>query len=248
MSLVVQLLHNLVAINSVSSTLSAGPGEAEIASWIYWWLEARDIACWLLEAEPGRPNLVARIAGRGTGAPLLLNAHLDTVDVAGIEAPFSLRTEGDRLYGRGAYDMKGSAAIMLALAEQLHDEPPPGDLWLTFSSDEEDLSRGTEALIRDWLPTLEAAPAAAVVLEPTEEAIGIAHKGFAWFEMTVTGRAGHGSRPAEAIDAIAPLGRALAELESMEREFIERARHPLLGRPSLHASTISGGSTWSVYP
>jgi acetylornithine deacetylase len=174
---------------------------------------------------------------------------MDTVDVQEMQAPFTLRQEGDRLYGRGAYDMKGSIAIMLALVQEFHQKPPPGDVWLTFVSDEEDKSVGTEALVREWLPTLPEPPIAAIVLEPTEEQIGIAHRGFAWFEIAVEGRAAHGSMPEEGVDAIMPLGPALVELAAIERQFQERQpRHPLLGRPSLHASTIEGGSAWSVYP
>lgn len=242
------LLADLVAINSISPTLSGGPGEGELAAWLRAWLRERAIATDVQEAAPGRPNVVAHIPGRGAAPPLLLNAHLDTVGVEGMAAPFALRTEGDRLYGRGAYDMKGSIAIMLALATHFTATPPPGDLWLTLVSDEEDLSIGTEALLRDWLPTLAQPPAAAIVLEPTEEEIGIAHKGFVWFEMTVAGRAAHGSRPAEGVDAIVPLGAALGELAAMEAAFDAGPTHPLLGRPSLHASTVQGGSAWSVYP
>jgi acetylornithine deacetylase len=243
-----ELLRQLVAINSINPTLAGGPGEAEITRWIAEWLRGIGLDAHLQEVAPGRPNTIARIPGRGVAPPLLLNAHIDTVGVEDMPAPFELRAEGDRLYGRGVYDMKCGAAVMMGLAEVFRASPPPGDVWLTFVCDEEDVSLGTEALIRDWLPTLPARPAAAIVLEPTEEELGIAHKGFAWFEVTIKGRAAHGSRPEQGMDAIAPLGAAINELVALEQGFVQGDRHPLLGRPSLHASTVQGGSAWSVIP
>lgn len=248
MTPLVEILRHLVAMNSVNPTLAGGPGEAQLARWIVAWLRERGVESVLQEVAPRRPNVIAHIAGRGEAPPLLLNAHLDTVGVEGMEKPFLLWADGDRLRGRGSYDMKGSIAIMLSLAEIFIQSPPPGDLWLTLSVDEEDRSLGSEMLIQEWLPTLTTPPAAALVLEPTEEGIGIAHKGFGWYEMQVRGRAAHGSRPEEGIDAIAPLSAALGTLLELERTFSAGECHPLLGRPSLHASTIQGGSGWSIYP
>ncbi len=163
-------------------------------------------------------------------------------------APFTLRREGDRLYGRGAYDMKGGVAVMLALAESFSNHPPAADVWLTFSADEEDRSLGTEQLVRDWLPTVAPKPAAAVFLEPTEEAIGVSHKGFTWFEIEILGQAAHGSRPAEGIDAILPLREALCELDRIRSRLSERPPDPRLGHASLHGGRIEGGSALSVIP
>ncbi|MCZ7572289.1 MAG: M20/M25/M40 family metallo-hydrolase [Ardenticatenaceae bacterium] len=242
------LLRDLVAINSVNPTLAGGPGETELARWCTDWLRAAGLDPVLQEAAPNRPNVVVLVAGQGQAPPLLLNAHLDTVGGEGNAGPLALRQEGDRLYGRGGYDMKGSIAVLLELARSFATTPPPGDLWITLVADEEDLSVGTEALLRDWLPTLDRPPAAALVLEPTEENIGVAHKGFAWFEIEMQGRAAHGSRPDEGIDAIMPLGAALTELLAVETALASQVPVPLLGTPSLHASTIAGGTAWSVYP
>jgi len=118
--------------------------------------------------------------------------------------------------------------------------PPAADVWLTFSADEEDRSLGTEQLVRDWLPTVAPKPAAAVFLEPTEEAIGVSHKGFSWFEIEVLGQAAHGSRPAEGIDAILPLREALCELDRISRRLSERPPDPRLGHASLHGGRIEG--------
>ena len=89
-------------------------------------------------------------------------------------------------------------------------------------------------------------PDAAIVTEPTELAVVIAHRGFVWSEVEVSGRAAHGSRPHLGIDAIARMGRVLTELEALDTALTART-HPLLGRGSVHASTIRGGEELSSY-
>src|SRR3712207_3705080 len=88
---------------------------------------------------------------------------------------------------------------------------------------------------------------AAVVTEPTELELVIAHKGFAWSEIEVTGRAAHGSRPHLGVDAILKMGAVLNELGQLDRALADRT-HPLLGRASVHASVIHGGVELSSYP
>lgn len=242
------LLKDLVGINSISPTLSGGPGEAAAAEYVANHLKRLGIDAATHSVAPGRDNVTATIAGSKPKRSILLNAHLDTVGAEGMETPFALMRQGDKLYGLGAYDMKGSVAVMLLLAEHLVRHPPPVDVLLTFVADEEDKSIGMEHLVRHWLPQLPAAPEAAVFLEPTEEQIGIAHKGFTWFEVAVLGKAAHGSRPEEGIDAILPLRAALAELAVINSELACRPADPLLGRASVHGGVIKGGSALSVIP
>ena len=241
------LLAELVSCNSISPTLADGPGEQAIAQRIFSKCQSCGVPAELQVVDTGRANVIATVKGRGKASPLLFNAHMDTVGVDGMDDPFTLHRDADRLYGRGAYDMKGSVAVMLALAEHFAAHRPPCQLLFTFVADEEDRSIGTEYLVNEWLPTLQEQPAGAFVLEPTEEDVGVAHKGFAWFETQVEGRAAHGSRPDQGIDAILPLGRALCELEAIAQELATGAQDELLGAGSLHVSTINGGSMWSVY-
>jgi acetylornithine deacetylase len=245
---IVTILRELVAINSINPTLSGGPGEKDIAHFIHNHLRRLGFEVQIQTVTGERANVVALVRGKSPGSAVLLNGHLDTVGVEGMPSPFSLRQEGDRLYGRGTYDMKGSVAVMLALAERWIRRPPDRDVWLTFSCDEEDRSLGTEFLVKEWLPVLPLLPGAAVFLEPTEEHIGVAHKGFGWFEIEIFGKAAHGSRPEEGVDAILPLRAALAELDRIGQELRSRPAEVLLGHAALHGGKIEGGTELSVVP
>ena len=244
----ISLLDRLVGINSVNATLSGGPGEAELADFLWRYLQKLNLKAELQTISPGRTNVVARIRGSRPTHSILLNSHLDTVGVAGMASPFKLRREGDRLYGRGTYDMKGSVAVILLLAEHFSKNQPPLDILLTFVADEEDLSAGMEYLVDHWLADISPPPFGAIFLEPTEEAIGVAHKGFNWYELEVIGQAAHGSRPEQGIDAILPLGSVLAEMGKIQQELRGRQPDPLLGYASIHASVIEGGTELSVIP
>jgi len=173
----------------------------------------------------------------------MLNGHLDTVGVAGMESPFSARIEDGRLYGRGAQDMKGGiAAALLAAAALARDSRMRGDFVVATVADEEYKSVGTRALIE------EIKTDAAIVMEPTGLEIATAHKGFAWAEIETLGNAAHGSRPQEGVDAIAMMGRILGGIERLQAKLDEAPGHFLLGHGSVHASIISGGQELSSYP
>jgi acetylornithine deacetylase len=172
----------------------------------------------------------------------MLNAHLDTVSVEGMERPFEPVVEGDMLYGRGSYDMKaGLAAIMLA-GRSLVRAGVAGDVLITAVMDEEHASLGTQAIAKSLSAD------AAIVTEPTGLKVCTAHKGFAWLAVETHGRAAHGSKPELGIDAIAHMGRVLGQVEELGGELAERKPHPLLGVGSVHASLIEGGRELSSYP
>jgi acetylornithine deacetylase len=242
------ILSRLVEINSINSTLSNGPGEEELAEFILNYLQNLNVEAEIQTPAPGRANVVAVIPGSDREDSLLLNSHLDTVGVDGMLDPFKLRQDDDKLYGRGTYDMKGSAAVMLLLAEYFAKRPPPLDLLFTFVADEEDLSAGMEYLVNQWLLDISPRPSGAIFLEPTEEQIGVSHKGFNWYELEVIGKAAHGSRPEQGIDAILPLRSVLNELGKIQTELLAREPDPLLGYASLHSSIIEGGTELSVIP
>jgi acetylornithine deacetylase len=243
------LLERLVRTPSVNPALAAGPhaatraGETAVARLVE--AELRALGCdvdWR-EPRPGRPSVVGRLRGAGAGPSLMLNGHLDTVGVAGMPEPFAARHEDGRLYGRGACDMKGGIAAMLAAARALAGSPVAlaGDLLVAAVADEETESLGTLDVLGHYRPD------AAIVTEPTGLAPCIAHKGFVWLEVTVPGRAAHGSRPDLGIDANVRLGELLSGVGALARDLGRRPPHPLLGTASVHAGRVRGGTGESTY-
>ena len=233
---------DLVAIDSVNPSLvPGGAGEAGIARYVVRWAAARGLEVTTLENTPGRPTVLVRAHGTGGGRTLLLCGHLDTVTVEGMADPHVPRIDGDRLHGRGAYDMKAGVAAALVAAHEAQGQGLAGDVVVAAVADEEHASIG----VQETLATIGAD--AAIVTEPTELEVAIAHKGFVSCEIEITGRAAHGSRPHLGIDAIAKAGPVLTELARLD-ERLAGLPHPLLGRASVHASTIAGGIELSSYP
>lgn len=239
-----ELLRQLVAIDSVNPELvPGGAGEGEIARFVAGWLERAGLEVDVEEAAPGRPNVIGIARGSGGGRSLMLNAHMDTVGVAGMERPHDPVTEDNRLYGRGAYDMKGGLAAIMLAGARAREASLRGDVIVTAVVDEEYASIGTEAIVKRWRAD------AAIVTEPTALDICVAHKGFAWFEIEITGAAAHGSRPDLGIDAIVKMGKVLIGIEELDQRLRSSGNtHPLLGTGSLHASLIAGGQELSSYP
>jgi acetylornithine deacetylase len=231
-----------VAIDSVNPALVPGAaGEAEIAAFVARWLGERGLEVTVDEPLPGRPSVVGVARGSGGGAALMLNAHMDTVGVEGMRRPHEPDVRDGRLFGRGAYDMKGGlAAIMLAGAAAA-GAGLRGDVVITAVADEEHASAGVQSVLRRWRAD------ACVVTEPTALRACVAHKGFVWAELETRGRAAHGSRPDLGVDAIAGMAPVLAGLRALQAGLVRRP-HPLLGPASVHASLIAGGQELSSYP
>jgi len=239
-----ETLVRLVRINSINPTLEEGaPGEKEIAGFIAGSLQAAGLRTEIFEPAPGRPSVAGRLPGTGGGRRLMLNAHSDTVGVKGMTEPFSAAVREGRLYGRGAYDMKGSLAASMAAAKALVDARVGlrGDVLVAAVADEEYGSLGTMELI-------ERCPVdGAIVTEPTGLEVCLAHKGYLWIEVQVEGRAAHGSRFELGVDANMKMGQFLARLAQLERVLRIGPRHALVGPPSLHAALLKGGTGLSTY-
>jgi acetylornithine deacetylase len=235
------LLRDLVAIDSVNPSLSAGArGEAEVARRITGELEAIGLRVEVTEAVPGRPNVVGVLEGRAPGRSLMFCGHTDTVGVSGMLRPFAAEIRD----GRRAQDMKGGVAAMIGAVRRIAESGglARGQVIVAAVIDEEHASIGADALVARWRAD------AGVVTEPTSLDIAVAHKGFQWIALETRGRAAHGSRPLEGRDAILRMGRVLARLEALDWRLQQGPSHPLLGTASLHASLIEGGHELSSYP
>jgi acetylornithine deacetylase len=159
-----------------------------------------------------------------------------------MDAPFEPTVENGRLHGRGSYDMKsGLAAIMLAGAAAA-GEGLRGDVVVTGVCDEEVASIGSARIAERYRAD------AAIVAEPTELRLVLAHKGFVAFEIETRGRAAHGSRPDLGADAIANMGPVLSRLAELAGRLRGSPTHPQLGSGSVHAGVIEGGQEFSSYP
>lgn len=238
------LTRALVAVDSRNPDLIPGaPGEGPVAERLAEILTSWGLTATLLDAGDGRPNVVARAKGKGTGRSLLFNGHLDTVGVEGmIHAPWDPAIRDGRLYGRGSTDMKAGVAAMCSAAVRALDAGLAGEIIITAVADEEYASIGTRAIIDAGIRA-----DAAIVTEPTRLAIVPAHRGFAWADLTVFGRAAHGSRYDIGVDANTLAALVMAEVEHHQQRVLTTHTHPLLGRASLHAARISGGLGLSTY-
>ena len=238
------LTASLVAIDSRNPSLVPdGPGELACATHLADVLHAWGFAVSLQEIAPGRANVIARIGPTGR-TPLILNGHLDVVGVDGMShAPFVPEVRDGNLFGRGSTDMKGGVASMcVAAARAAARGSLTSEIIVTAVCDEEYESIGTRALLAQGLHAT-----GAIITEPTRMAIAPAHKGFAWIEVVLHGRAAHGSRYDVGIDANRHAGLLLAALDRYELDVLTSRVHPLLDRASLHASSIAGGTGWSTY-
>lgn len=236
------LLADLVRIDSQNPDLVPdAPGERAIAEFCVQWFERHGVEAWIDEVKPGRCNAVARVQ-HGDGPTLALCAHLDTVSIDGMTVHgLEPRVEDGRMYGRGAYDMKGGVAAVMAALAALAKEPPRGTVLAALVCDEEYASIGAVDFVRRY--TCDAC----IVTEPSEGKLILAHKGFVWVEIETSGVAAHGSRWQDGVSAVASMGRIIAALDAFDRNVLRVDTHPLLGPASMHCAMVSGGDGWSTY-
>jgi len=243
----VDLVSAMVRIESVTPWLiPTGSGEGAVAQYIADWLKDTGAEIEIVEVEPGRPNVLARLRGTGGGPTLCLNAHSDTVGFANWpDEALQPRLDGDRLYGLGAADDKsGCAAAMLVLrALARSDTKLRGDLLVACVADEEGISIGSEHLAQ------QGGIDAAIVIEPqpTEELI-VEHQGFGWIDVIIHGVAAHGSAPEIGVDAIVHLAEVISRLHKLDRDVFTASPSPMNGRTVFHTGTIKGGTDYATYP
>lgn len=188
-------------------------------------------------------NLVVKMPGEHRGWRLWLNGHLDTVPFSPNTRVSKLR-EG-KLYGRGAADMKGSVAAMAMTLIALRRARVPLQYGVLFTgvAGEEIGGLGTKA----FLDSGERAEMA-IVGEPTELRLVIAHKGVEWSQIVLEGRSAHASYPEEGVNAISWGAKVIQALELWAKSYKTKRRHPLLGFPTLNVGVFQGGIAPNVVP
>ncbi|WP_027998728.1 acetylornithine deacetylase [Sinorhizobium arboris] len=242
-----EILEKLVGFRSV-----VGLPNEDIAGWIRRFLESHGIAVTVLPGPEGdRSNIFASI-GPKEARGYILSGHMDVVpadETGWASDPFRLRAEAGRLHGRGATDMKGFLAAVLATVPRLAAKPLRQPLHLAFSYDEEAGCRGVPHMIAR-LPELCARPLGAIVGEPSGLRAIRAHKGKAAARLTVKGRSGHSSRPDQGLNAIHAVtgvfARAVAEADRLTCGPFEHVFEPPYS--SLQVGTVKGGQTINIIP
>lgn len=240
----IELTRALVRIDSQNPT----PGEAACADFVAGWLAQAGLPVRLLPLADGRPNLVARLEGRGGARPLVLLAHLDTVPIGEgwTIDPLGGEVRDGRLYGRGAADMKAGLAVALLLLRDLLREAAElrGDLLLCCTADEE--GPGMAGAVH--LVATGQIPRAALVLalEPTGLRLRRATVGVMWYQVVVQGRQAHGGRAPLGVDANHAMARIVVALKEAVAALPHR--HPLLGPPLVTCSRLEGGVATNVVP
>lgn len=260
----VETLCQLVAIPSVNpmGKVVAGPeyGEARLTDHLETLFQRLEVPHCRQAVEPGRENIVAWLEGRippAQGGKLLLFAvHQDTVPVEGmIIDPWKPELRHGRVYGRGACDVKGGMTAMLAAFARLAAEKPRDmpTLVMACTVNEEFGFSGIDALRRSWDGASGAItvckPDAAIVAEPTDLDVVVAHRGVVRWSCHTRGRAAHSARPEAGDNAIYKMARLLQVLERYQWEVVgPLGSHPLCGPATMSVGTIRGGVSVNVVP
>lgn len=243
-ALLLETLEDLIRINSVNPHFADGRPEEAVQAYVESFLARYGMQTVRQPLEPGRENVIGILPGAEPGRRIIFEAHCDTVAVAGMEDAFEPRREGNRLYGRGACDVKGGLAAMLCALASLKQRgvTPPAEVWVVSAVDEEHAYRGVLRLLEDGLTA-----DAAIVAEPTELRMIIASKGCLRWRTVLEGRSAHSSKPHLGVNAIDAMARLIVALEDDGARLAER-RHPLLGPATLTVARIEGGEQINIVP
>ncbi len=241
---VAKLTSDMIKIQSYSFMEEQ---EREIANYIADYFKSQGIESEAIDIGGGRYNTVARLAGKKSGEArsLMLSGHMDTVPAYDFEDAFSGRIADGRVYGRGACDMKGALAAMMAAMTAIKNAglELDGDLYFTGVADEEEQGKGVKYLIKHGPYT-----DAAIVGEPSYMTINLGNKGLEWIEVRIRGKKVHGGDYKNGINAIQMASRFINRIYEEYIPVLESREHPILGAPTINVGTICGGDQPSTIP
>ena len=241
-------------ILTIAKALISVPGFAELpekegntARKLMEYLDRDGLETRIAEAAPGRYNVICRYPGTGGGRTLVLCTHLDTVPAGGMADAFIPVVRDGRLYGRGAVDVKDILAAMAVAMQRLAKAHTrlAGDVIFLAVADEESGSAGMRSAVKD--PVIAQADLA-VVGEPTDLEIGIAHKGVEWVEVVFQGIATHGANPEKGINAVYHANRFVSMLTGFLIPRLHKRVDPLLGPSTLNVGYFHGGTRPTIVP
>lgn len=257
---VLEILRNLISINTVNP-----PGKERVAAaYLKGLLEPAGFSCAIQELGDGRANFSAQI-GSGEGPELIWNGHLDVVPAAGVwdTDPFTLVRKGNRVYGRGVCDMKGGLAAMCRAALNLAEKGGVGrgTLKLLFVADEEDANRGLKAYLGESGPASGEGWAEdclgrrgggwreryAVIGEPTDLEVAVAHRGVVRSYVDIRGTARHAALPEDGDSSIGKLPKVLRAIEELNRK-MEVRTHPVLPPPGISVTMVRAYEKDNIVP
>lgn len=257
-----ELLGELISIPSVSPMGRDVEGdiyfESRLSDWLENYFRQLGAVCERIPVMPGRDNLLAYFDAGSDRPTVLWDVHQDTVPVEGMTIePFNPKHDQGRIYGRGAADVKGSMASMLHAFTRLHHERPHGaaNVILSCSCDEEATAQGVQHLVGYWTnrpggsQRLMAAPSLAIVAEPTDLDVVVAHRGVLRFRVTTHGRACHSSQTELGDNAIYTMAKVIERLSKIAHELeVSPHVHPRCGGARLSVGRIEGGTAVNIVP
>lgn len=252
MTPVEKLLRELIALPSVNPAFlppnDRRAGEQRVAEFLRGAARKAGLEVEERPVFPGRSNVLISLSPRKRArGRVILAPHMDTVGHEGMPASlFTPTRRGDRLFGRGACDTKGSvAAMFMALAEvaATANRPQQTEIVLAALVDEENFQAGSRALVKQRFRG-----SLAIVGEPTRLAVITAHKGDSWLTLRTRGKAAHGSTPALGRNAVHEMARIVDLIETRYAAALAERHHPVLGAPTVNVGSIRGGTQPNIVP
>jgi len=244
-----KLLRELIALPSVNPAFlpanDPNAGEKRVGEFLTAIAARSGLDVEFRPVLPSRANLIASY--RPTPKPkrrIVVAPHMDTVGAPG--PVFTPQLKGNRLYGRGACDTKGSVAAMLsALIEVIESRTRPKQTEIVFAGliDEESLQAGSRALAASRFKA-----DLAIVGEPTRCKVVTAHKGAVWLKLETHGKAAHAARPELGVNAAYEMARICTLLETEYTSQLGRNKHPLLGHGTINVGAIHAGQQPNIVP
>jgi|TARA_B110000263_G_scaffold46132_2_gene38247 succinyl-diaminopimelate desuccinylase len=235
---ITNLAQELIRIPSDEIT-----GEQEVCEYLSDILKSLGMKVRLQEVLPKRPNIIAEVLGGNNGKSIMFNGHIDTVPIGNIEKwntdPYKAIIKDNKLFGRGATDMKGSIASMVIAIKYIMNnvENFNGKIIFTGVMAEETTGLGTQKVVEENIKT-----DMAIVGEPSDEKIYRAHKGTIWFNIFTYGKLEHSSESnKESNNAIINMMKLIEEINKISKE-LEGKNNSLVGHPSINVGLIEGGT------